>query len=558
MAVETRKDTQRERESEQPPETTSGDNNSAGNPETTASGEQIKKKLKEHFSDPYTRVCREQRTRKKCPEKLTILIVKFFFVTAQLCMFGSDRADFANYLERNNIAMKHLLLKGWQPEYETMPYPPTSGTYALYRIEELFEHIDHAITGLDDVPNVALGSFFVNDEGFPNKPVQLCVEYFNKGRYNKSGAIEIDSTINTDCTQVGIDNVNSSYGLDPSLKDLIRSTDGQLVRLLQVRLSFSIDSVYVHMEKTVRELQCFRIFGEINFNNYGINGQIPVTMKTRIEEKACQGKNSESAETYEWVIAMVVCLLSILSATFSSFKLISSCILAQKTSAYFKEKKNKDLSCEGKFEIITERDIIVIISDVLSFCGSVMKIVLNNKNLSSSSFNYDVCGILIGVGCLLVWLTLLHYLAYDPDFNLLFSVIHRSAGKVFRFLLCVGMLYLAFTLCGWVVLGPYHIKFTDISSSFQSLMSLLNGDEVYVTYTAVEGDKSIVWWFNTIFVTVFVVVFTLITLNILIAIFNSAYETIKNKEDKIDLAEFLEKDNLNEIDYKTCKERCCC
>lgn len=73
----------------------------------------------------------------------------------------------------------------------------------------------------------------------------------------------------------------------------------------------------------------------------------------------------------------------------------------------------------------------------------------------------------------------------------------------------------------------FTFQFTDISSSFQSLMSLLNGDEVYVTYTAVEGDKSIVWWFNTIFVTVFVVVFTLITLNILIAIFNSAYETIK-------------------------------
>lgn len=534
---------------------------------TRKTEEDLKKKLKKHFSDPYTRVCREKTIRKKCPEKLTILIIKFFFVTAQLCMFGADRAVFAKYLDRNNIAMKHLLLKGWQPEFETMPYPPTSGDYALYRIEELFEHIDYAITALDEIPKVALGSFFVNDEEFPTKPVKLCVEYFNRGRYNKSGKIEIDSTITTDCTYVGIDNVNSSYGLDPSLKDLVRSTDGNLVRLLQVRLSFSVDSVFVHMEKTVRELQCFRIFGEVNFNNYGINGQIPVTMKTRIEERACQGESSESAKSYEWFMAVAVCSLSILSAIFSTFKLISSCILVKKTSAFFKnvvlgEETSPSiqnvLSCEGKLEILNERDILVIISDVFTFCGSVMKIVLNNKNLSSSSFNFDVCGILIGVGCLLVWLTLLHYLAYDPDFNLLFSVMWHSAGKVLRFLLCVGMLYLAFTLCGWVVLGPYHIKFTDISASFQCLMSLLNGDEIYVTYTAIEGDKSIVWWFNIIFVTTFVVVFTLITLNIFIAIFNSAYETIKNKENKSDLVKFLGKDDLNEIDAETCQAKCCC
>ncbi|KAJ8301528.1 hypothetical protein KUTeg_020515 [Tegillarca granosa] len=109
--------------------------------------------------DPYTRVCREKTIRKKCPEKLTILIIKFFFVTAQLCMFGADRAVFAKYLDRNNIAMKHLLLKGWQPEFETMPYPPTSGDYALYRIEELFEHIDYAITAKTSAffKNVVLG-----------------------------------------------------------------------------------------------------------------------------------------------------------------------------------------------------------------------------------------------------------------------------------------------------------------------------------------------------------------------------------------------------------------
>lgn len=63
----------------------------------------------------------------------------------QLVLFASDRSQFADFLERNEIAMKHLLLKDWSRDFETMPYPPSTGAYAIYTIDDLLQHINYTV-----------------------------------------------------------------------------------------------------------------------------------------------------------------------------------------------------------------------------------------------------------------------------------------------------------------------------------------------------------------------------------------------------------------------------
>jgi hypothetical protein len=36
-------------------------------------------------------------------------------------------------------------LKDWTNAYETMPYPPSSGVYAIYTIDDLLDHINYTI-----------------------------------------------------------------------------------------------------------------------------------------------------------------------------------------------------------------------------------------------------------------------------------------------------------------------------------------------------------------------------------------------------------------------------
>ena len=79
-------------------------------------------------------------------ETLTV-IFKFRFLNLgfQLVIFGYERSEFVDYVEKNNIALKHLYLKNWENSYETMPYPPAVGTYGIYTIEDLKDHINFAL-----------------------------------------------------------------------------------------------------------------------------------------------------------------------------------------------------------------------------------------------------------------------------------------------------------------------------------------------------------------------------------------------------------------------------
>ena len=38
------------------------------------------------------------------------------------------------------------------------------------------------------------------------------------------------------------------------------------------------------------------------------------------------------------------------------------------------------------------------------------------------------------------------------------SALNIAFPRLLKFLACVGVLYLAFMLCGWVALGPFHYK----------------------------------------------------------------------------------------------------
>lgn len=63
----------------------------------------------------------------------------------QLILFGTSRASHIDFLETSEIAFKHLYLKDWTPSYETMPYPPAMGTYAVYTISEFYDAVNFVL-----------------------------------------------------------------------------------------------------------------------------------------------------------------------------------------------------------------------------------------------------------------------------------------------------------------------------------------------------------------------------------------------------------------------------
>ncbi|XP_031950568.1 mucolipin-1-like [Corvus moneduloides] len=65
--------------------------------------------------------------------------------------------------------------------------------------------------------------------------------------------------------------------------------------------------------------------------------------------------------------------------------------------------------------------------------------------------------------------------------QILIVTLRAALPSVMRFCCCVAVIYLGYCFCGWIVLGPHHVKFRSLSMVSECLFSLVNGDDTGVT-----------------------------------------------------------------------------
>uniref|UniRef100_A0A671UYK7 Mucolipin TRP cation channel 2 n=1 Tax=Sparus aurata TaxID=8175 RepID=A0A671UYK7_SPAAU len=183
--------------------------------------------------------------------------------------------------------------------------------------------------------------------------------------------------------------------------------------------------------------------------------------------------------------------------------------------------------------------VLVIVSDLLAIVGSILKMEIQAKSLTS----YDVCSIFLGTSTLMVWVGVIRYLGYFQKYNVLILTMKAAFPKVLRFCCCAGMIYLGYTFCGWIVLGPYHEKFEGLSRVAECLFSLLNGDDMFTTFAQLKDKNTLVWVFSRAYLYSFISLFIYMVLSLFIALITDAYETIKNYQKEgfplTDLHKFL-------------------
>ena len=84
---------------------------------------------------------------------------------------------------------------------------------------------------------------------------------------------------------------------------------------------------------------------------------------------------------------------------------------------------------------------------------------------------------------------------------------------------------MAFALTGWIVLGPFHVKFLTMNSAIESLFGLLNGDDIYTTFTQIRPqDDEAAYVYSRIFLYIFLALFIYTVLNLFTSLIITAYE----------------------------------
>uniref|UniRef100_A0A3P9JFS0 Mucolipin-1 n=1 Tax=Oryzias latipes TaxID=8090 RepID=A0A3P9JFS0_ORYLA len=469
--------------------------------------EALRRKLKYFFMSP----CDKYHAKGRKPFKLGLQLLKIVIVTVQLVMFGLSNQMVVTFKEENTATFKHLFLKDYQD----------NAPQAVHTQAELSSHINYTLERYLALPQIALGRYaYVTGVGVRGSALSLCQRYFRKGSIEPvNDTFDIDPHVLTDCLGVNPTTEDST----PENGDLLNFTL-HFSKLINVTMDFQLKAINVQTILNNEIPDCYTFAITILMDNKAHSGRVGISLHNRATIQECKDPNvSGHAESYARelfdCLVVVVCVLSLLLCGRSVLRGI---FLQHEYVQFFKHKLARVVSWGDRMEFINGWYILLIISDMFTIIGSFIKIGIESKTLSS----YDVCGILLGTSTLLVWVGVIRYLSFFQKYNILIVTLRAAFPNVIRFCCCVAAIYLGYCFCGWIVLGPYHTKFRSLSTVSECLFSLINGDDMFVTFAEMEQSSPLVWVFSQLYLYTFISLFIYMVLSLFIALITGAYDTI--------------------------------
>ncbi|XP_061703023.1 mucolipin-1-like isoform X2 [Syngnathoides biaculeatus] len=507
--------------------------------------EALRRKLKYFFMSP----CDKYHAKGRKPFKLGLQLLKIIIVTVQLVLFGLSNQMVVTFKEENTAAFKHLFLKDYQDD----------APQAVHTQKELHSHIIFAIDQYLALPQISLGQYaYVQGVGVNGSALSLCQRYYRRGTIIPvNDTFDIDPHVVTDC--IGLD--PPTYGSPHGTSDYKNFTLN-FYKLINVTVDFQLKAINIQTIINNEIPNCYTFAITILMDNKAHSGKIKISLQNQASIKECKDPNvSGHADNYAReffdVLVALVCLLSLLLCGRS---ILRGVLLQHEYTQFFQTRLGRGVNWGDRMEFINGWYILLIVSDMFTIIGSFIKIGIESKNLSS----YDSCAILLGTSTLLVWVGVIRYLSFFQKYNVRhvsrqnmkdithFSFFHlfptetvillfcrfvhfnqilivtlRAAfPNVIRFCCCAAAIYLGYCFCGWIVLGPYHTKFRSLPMVSECLFSLINGDDMFVTFAEMEQTGTLVWIFSQVYLYTFISLFIYMVLSLFIALITGAYDTI--------------------------------
>ncbi|NXJ72520.1 MCLN1 protein, partial [Rostratula benghalensis] len=418
------------------------------------------------------------------------------------------------FKEENTMAFKHLFLKDYVDGAEE--------SYAVYTQRDLYDRVFYAVEKYLAVPNETIGRYaYVRGEN--QSALTLCQRFYRKGRIDPANdTFDIDPRVVTDC--VGVD-PEDPQPLPPGLSRSYRNFTLKFHKLINVTIQFKLKAINIQTIINDEIPDCYTFAVTITFDNKAHSGRVRIRLENRAAIEECRdpsvsGRGDNSFRLFFDILIILVCSLSFLLCARS---LLRGLLLQREFSRFFWRRHGRNVALSDRMEFLNGWYVLLVLGDILTLLGTLMKIGIEAKNFS----DYDVCSILLGTSTLLVWGGVIRYLTFFRKYNILIVTLRLALPNVIRFCCCVAVIYLGYCFCGWIVLGPYHVKFRSLSMVSECLFSLVNGDDMFVTFAEVQPSNPWVWLFSQVYLYSFIGLFTLMVLSLFIALITGSYETIK-------------------------------
>ncbi|XP_068808747.1 mucolipin-2 isoform X5 [Struthio camelus] len=479
----------------------------------------LKEDLKFYFMNP----CEKYRARHQIPWKLALQILKILMVTTQLIFFGLSNQLVVSFKEENTVAFKHLFLKGYSGVDED------DYSCSIYTQQEAYDSIFYVINQYKQLKNISLGTLGYGQDENEGSGLKICKQQYKKGTMLPSNdTLNIDVATETECILLKPQELASKKAelkLNSSFFNL------EFYRLIQVEISFKLKGIALQTIHARELPDCYVFQNTITLNNRAHSGKIKIYFDSDTDIQECKDwhisgsilqKNTQYVLVFDGFV-IISCLASLILCTRS---IILALKLQKRFVNFFLEKYKRHVCHADRLEFINGWYVLVIISDMMTIIGSILKMEIKAK--------------------------------------VLILTMQASLPKVLRFCCCAGMIYLGYTFCGWIVLGPYHEKFEDLNTVAECLFSLVNGDDMFATFAQIQQKSMLVWLFSRLYLYSFISLFIYMILSLFIALITDSYDTIKKYQQSgfpvTDLHEFLKE--CGSVGYR--KEQasmpfiCCC
>uniref|UniRef100_A0A8C9WF36 Mucolipin TRP cation channel 1a n=1 Tax=Scleropages formosus TaxID=113540 RepID=A0A8C9WF36_SCLFO len=493
--------------------------------------EALRRKLKYFFMSP----CDKYHAKGRKPFKLGLQILKIIVVTIQLVLFGLSNQMVVTFKEENTASFKNLFLKDYGEGSED--------SLAVYTQSDVYSHIFYTIEQYLALPETTVGRYaYVFGVGVNGSALSLCQQYYKKGHIDPANdTFKIDPRVVTDCV-----------GVSPMVEPLAEASADyrnftlKFHKLINVTIQFQLKAINVQTILNNEIPDCYTFFITIVLDNKAHSGKVKISLDNQASIKECTSPSvSGHAENHaRLAFDLFVAFLCLLSLVLCGRSIVRGILLQQEFVRFFKTTLDRKVSWADRLEFINGWYILLVVSDILTITGSFIKIGIDSK-VSASSFFLSVSS------------------------QILIVTLRAAFPNVIRFCCCVAVIYLGYCFCGWIVLGPYHVKFRSLSMVSECLFSLINGDDMFVTFSEMQDSSTLVWVFSQVYLYTFISLFIYMVLSLFIALITGAYESIKQQTQEpihiTDLHAFIAEctDTPNSgkfrgLETSPCSFFCCC
>lgn len=391
----------------------------------------------------------------------------------------------------------------------------------------MFDAIDYAMFGYGNLSKAA-GSYSYPTANNKIGTMEFCIDqYKNATIYAFNESYFFDPDITNNCIII------SSFEIKRGIQEILssRGIDIDFLTLIRASLGFSVKTVNLRANAPLKAPDCYRFDIQIILDNSGHDGQITLSLESTPIRLQCQGSTryarndliDDALQTVFTSLVVIICLISFVLCTRA---LLNANALKREVCDFFLENFRKDLSVDGQIEFLNLWYVMIVVNDIFLIIGSIMKEQID-RNSEFGPENWRQCSLFLGIGNLLVWFGVLRYLGFFKNYNIVILTLKRAAPKMMRFLLCALIIFAGFSFCGWLVFGPYHMKFHSFSSTCECLFSLINGDDMFATFFSMSQTSPLLWYASRIYLYFFISLYIYVVLSLFVSVVVDSYETIK-------------------------------